>query len=76
MEQLNPKCLWCQVLPGVLDLFLRPEVPDWMDFVYALVALNAGIVTVFLWPLLCRRLHFLEHHGVHILRLVNGGGKG
>lgn len=27
---------------------LRCEVPDWMDFLYALVALNAGIITVFL----------------------------
>lgn len=30
------------MLYGMVDLFcLEPEVPDWMDVMYALVALNA-----------------------------------
>lgn len=41
------------MLPGVVDLFvLRPEVLDWMDFVYALVALSAGIKTVSVTPVM------------------------
>lgn len=35
------------MLRGTVELFcLKPEVPDWMDLVYALVALNAWIITV------------------------------
>lgn len=48
---------------------MRPEVLDWMDFVYAIVTLSAGIITVSV-TLLCGRLHFVRHHGVHMLRWV------